>query len=135
MPKEGALAGLRILVVEDEPIVAWDLAESLETYGCEIVGPAYDLTQAKALSRENSLDGAVLDVNLGGEKVFPLADALAEVPIPFCFVTGYGVAGLRPEDLEHPVLQKPVDTEFLVQVVERWRPAGRGVRVEADNAS
>lgn len=135
MPNEGALAGLKVLVVEDEPIVAWDLAETLETYGCEIVGPAYDLAQAKALSRERTLDGAVLDVNLGGEKVFPLADALAEVPIPFCFVTGYGVAGLRPEDLEHPVLQKPVDTDCLVQVVERWRSAERGARVESDKAS
>ena len=135
MPNQGALAGLKVLVVEDEPIVAWDLAETLEAYGCEIVGPAYDLAQASELSRGRTLDGAVLDVNLGGEKVFPLADALAEVPIPYCFVTGYGVAGLRPEDLEHPVLQKPIDTDRLVQVVQRWRPAERGARVEPDNPS
>jgi DNA-binding NtrC family response regulator len=124
MQNEGVLAGLRVLVVEDEPIVAWDLAETLETYGCEIVGPAYDLAQAKELSRERTVDGAVLDVNLGSDKVFPLADSLAAVPIPFCYVTGYGVAGLRPQDLQHPVLQKPVDTGRLVQVVQNWRPAG-----------
>jgi CheY-like chemotaxis protein len=123
MQNEGVLAGLRVLVVEDEPIVAWDLAETLETYGCEIVGPAYDLAQAKELSLERAVDGAVLDVNLGSDKVFPLADCLAARPIPFCYVTGYGVAGLRPQDLEHPVLQKPVDTGRLVQVVQHWRPA------------
>lgn len=134
MPNEGSLAGLRVLVVEDEPIVAWDLAETLETCGCEIVGPAYDLAQAEELSREGTLDGAVLDVNLGGEKVFPLADTLARVAVPFCFVTGYGVAGLRPEDREHPVLQKPVDTGRLLQVVQRWR-RGSDARTEPDSPS
>lgn len=120
MQNEQVLAGQRILVVEDEPIVAWDLAATLETYGCEIVGPAYDLTQAESLSQE-PLGGAVLDVNLGDNKVFPVADALAERQIPFCFVTGYGVGGLRPADLNRPVLQKPVAPELLVQTVASWR--------------
>jgi DNA-binding response OmpR family regulator len=121
MKGAGALAGLRILVVEDEPIVAWELAKSLERHGCEVVGPAYDLMQARELSRERALDGAVLDVNLGREMVFPLADALANEGVPLCFVTGYGVAGLRPVDLEWPVLQKPIDIKHLVRTLERWR--------------
>ena len=121
MQKDGALAGLRILVVEDEPIVAWDLADALERQGCQVVGPAYDMAQAEKLSREHVLDGAVLDVHLGGRKVFPVADILSEGTIPVCFVTGYGVTGLRPDDLDHPVLQKPVDPQHLVGIVQRWR--------------
>jgi CheY-like chemotaxis protein len=120
MQKEQVLAGQRILVVEDEPIVAWDLADVLGSYGCEVVGPAYDLPQAEKLSQE-PLDGAVLDVNLGDQKVFPVADTLAERQVPFCFVTGYGVAGLRPGDLDRPILQKPVAPEQVVQAVEAWR--------------
>ena len=123
MQKDGVLAGLRILVVEDEPIVAWDLADALERQGCEVVGPAYDVAQAEKLSREQALDGAVLDVYLGDQKVFPVADILSEGPIPFCFVTGYGVSALRPDDLDHPVLQKPVDPQHLVGIVQRWREA------------
>jgi DNA-binding NtrC family response regulator len=117
MQTNRVLAGRRILVVEDEPIVAWDLAETLASYGGEVVGPAHDLPQAEKLSQE-PLDGAVLDVNLGDQKVFPVADALAERRVPFCFVTGYGVAGLRPGDLDRPVLQKPVDPELIVRAVE-----------------
>lgn len=115
--------GLRILVVEDEPIVAWHLADMLEGRGCEIVGPAYDLAEARALCREQAIDGAVLDVNLGSEKVFPVADTLAERTIPFCFVTGYGVDGLRPADLNRPILQKPVVPDQLAHIVESWRQA------------
>lgn len=115
--------GLRVLVVEDEPIVAWDLADNLERRGCDIVGPAYDLAEAMALCREPAFDGAVLDVNLSGEKVFPVADTLAERAIPFCFVTGYGVAGLRPEDRNRPILQKPVAPDDLARIVQSWRQA------------
>lgn len=121
MPKDGALAGLRILVVEDEAIVAWDLADALESHGCQVVGPASDLAQALELSQERPLAGAVLDVNLGNDKVFPVADILAAALIPFCFVTGYGIAGLRPADLSRPILQKPFDTERLVQIIQPWR--------------
>jgi len=122
MQRDRVLAGWRILVVEDEPIVAWDLADMLESHGCQVVGPAYDLAQAEQLSRE-PLDGAVLDVNLGDNKVFPVADALAERQVPYCFVTGYGVGGLRPGDLDRPVLQKPVNPELIVRAVEAWRRA------------
>jgi CheY-like chemotaxis protein len=121
MPNGGELSGLRILVVEDEAIVAWDLAFSLESHGCEVVGPAYDLAEAERLSRDRALNGAILDVNLGGEKVFPVADALAERHIPFCFVTGYGTAALRPRDLDRPILQKPIDSKSIVRVAQNWR--------------
>jgi CheY-like chemotaxis protein len=116
------LSGLRILVVEDEPIIAWAIADSLESSGCEVVGPAHDLAAATHLCRDSDLHGAVLDVNLGNDKVFPVADSLAERNVPYCFVTGYGVAGLRPGDLVRPVLQKPVDPVSIVQTVGCWRP-------------
>jgi CheY-like chemotaxis protein len=118
-----SLSGLRILVVEDEALIAWALADCLESRGCEVVGPAYDLEEALSLSREATLDGAFLDVNLGRQKVFPAADVLAERGIPFCFVTGYGVSALRPEDLRRPVLQKPVEAADLMRVVATWRKA------------
>jgi CheY-like chemotaxis protein len=121
MQNDQLLAGLRILVVEDEPIVAWDLADGLGSHGCEVVGPAYGLAEAEQLSQERGLDGAVLDVNLGGEKVFPVADILAGRNIPFCFVTGYGVAGLRPDDSARPILQKPVDPERIARIAQHWR--------------
>jgi CheY-like chemotaxis protein len=108
MQNDQLLAGLRILVVEDEPIVAWDLADGLGLL-------------AEQLSQERGLDGAVLDVNLGGEKVFPVADILAGRNIPFCFVTGYGVAGLRPDDSARPILQKPVDPERIARIAQHWR--------------
>ena len=120
MQEGGGLAGLRVLLVEDEPIVALALMGALRSFGCEVVGPAYDLTQAELLS-QGPLDGAILDVNLGDKKVFPVADILAEREIPFCFVTGYGVAGLRPGDLDRPVLQKPVDPELIGQTLGSWR--------------
>ncbi|MDB5459117.1 MAG: hypothetical protein JWO72_858 [Caulobacteraceae bacterium] len=121
MQNGGVLSGLRILVVEDEAIVAWDLVDSLESQGCEVVGPAYDLAEAEQLSRDQALNGAVLDVNLGGDKVFPVADTLAERDIPFCFVTGYGAAALRPNDLGRPLLQKPVDAASIVRIAQDWR--------------
>jgi DNA-binding response OmpR family regulator len=121
MQHGGVLSGLRILVVEDEAIIAWGLADSLESHGCEVVGPAYDLAQAEQLSRDQALNGAILDVNLGSDKVFPVADTLAEGHVPFCFVTGFGVAALRPQDLGRPILQKPVDPESIVRIAQHWR--------------
>lgn len=121
MQGDEALKGMRILLVEDEPIVAWDLAENLKGCGCEIVGPAFDLAEAQELVTVEAIDCAILDINLGKEKVFPLADRLAERAIPFCFVTGYGLAALRPSDNGRPVLQKPIALGPLVETVARWR--------------
>jgi CheY-like chemotaxis protein len=85
------LEGLRILVVEDEYAVAADVTWSLEDNGAEVVGPAPTIEDALTLigAQGPTLDRAVLDVNLRGEKVFPVADALMKLAVPFVFSTGY----------------------------------------------
>src|SRR3546814_15306412 len=72
------LNGLKVLVVEDNLLLAEVIRDLLEAYGCEVVGPVPDVTQGVAIAREAALDGAVLDINLGGEPCFPIATALAE---------------------------------------------------------
>jgi CheY-like chemotaxis protein len=102
------LAGRRVLVVEDEMIVAMLLQDMLADLGCAVVGPAHVLEDALDLARrEHRLDVALLDVNLAGKPVFAVADALRELGVPAIFSTGYGDAGLREVDRGAPVLQKP----------------------------
>ncbi|HEX5379226.1 MAG TPA: response regulator, partial [Phenylobacterium sp.] len=100
------LAGLRVLVVEDEMMVSMLIEDMLEDLGCTVVGPASRLDEAMVLAREADLDCAVLDVNLGGQSIFPVADLLRAKGAPFAFATGYGDAGLREVDRGSPVLQK-----------------------------
>ena len=112
-----ALTGLRVLVVEDEMLVAMMLEEILLKLGCEVVGAAARVTQALAALDGEPVDLAVLDVNLGGEKVFPVAEALAGRGIPFLFSTGYGTSGLRDGLSSRTTLQKPVDEAVLEQMI------------------
>ena len=80
----------RILVVEDEYLIAHDLAHDLRGLGAEVVGPIGSVEEAlEAVQTEERLDGAVLDINLNGAMVFPVADALRERKIPIIFTTGY----------------------------------------------
>src|SRR4051812_36415564 len=92
------LQGLRVLVVEDETLIAMMIEDLLADMGCIVVGAAATIAQALALLADPAfqIDGALLDVNLGGEKVFPVADALAQRAIPFVFATGYGKDALEP---------------------------------------
>ncbi len=115
------LRGLRVLIVEDEAMLASLLEDYLTDLGCEVVGPALHMKDAIALAREAAIDGATLDVNIVGEKVYPVADILTERGIPFVFLTGYGAAGLRESDMGRPVLQKPHFLERLVDIMEGWR--------------
>lgn len=103
----------RVLVVEDEAMVAMMLEDMLVDLGCEIVGPAASLQAGLQLARTAAFDAAVLDVNLAGDKAFPIADVLAERGIPFVYATGYGRAGLRSEDAARLVVQKPYSLQDL----------------------
>ncbi|WP_437951977.1 response regulator [Sorangium sp. So ce296] len=115
------LEGLRVLVVEDEPMIASSLEDVLTDLGCVVIGPALTMKDAIRLAREAQIDGASLDINIAGEKVYAVADILMERGIPFVFVTGYGKAGLRESDLSRPVLQKPYSLHRFVEIARRWR--------------
>lgn len=106
---------LSVFVVEDEALVLMNLEDMLIEIGCTVVGPAMRLAQAEQIvSGGVAADVALLDVNVAGELVFPLARKLAERGMPILFATGYGRAGL-PDDLrERPVLQKPYTVNDLV---------------------
>src|SRR5437879_9653711 len=104
------LAGLRILVVEDNFLVAEDLRGLLSRRGCDVVGPAPRVEQGLTLVAAGGLDGAVLDINLGDENCFPIAAALRARSVPFLFLTGYDDQTLVPvEYRQAPRLSKPVD--------------------------
>jgi CheY-like chemotaxis protein len=108
MADTSALVGRRILVVEDEMMIAMLVEDMLAELGCSVVGPAHALDVALNLARtEQGIDAALLDVNLGGQPVFAVADALREKGVPAIFSTGYGDAGLRDVDRGSQVLQKP----------------------------
>ena len=108
MAELNLLKGRRVLVVEDETMIALLVEDMLDELGCAVVGPAHALDVALDLARtEDGLDAAVLDVNLAGQPVFPVADALRAKGVPAIFSTGYGEASLREADRGSPVLQKP----------------------------
>lgn len=109
------------MVVEDDAMLAMALELALSDLGCEVVGLASNVGDGVALAREVAIDGAILDINLAGEKVYPVADVLAARNIPFVFVTGYGSAGLRECDRARPVLQKPYELERLARIARQWR--------------
>lgn len=100
--------GRRILVVEDEALVAMLLETMLEDMGFQPIGPVGDIdTAMEVLADDAMLDGALLDVNVAGREVFPVAALLKAKGVPFVFSTGYGEGGL-PEDWRgHPTIQKP----------------------------
>ena len=100
-------SGRRVLLVEDEPIVAWLLKDMLVDLGCSVVGPAADVNQALAMIEAESIDVAVLDVNLRGQMSYPIADVLVARGVPFVFSTGYDKDRLLDGYRTIPTLQKP----------------------------
>lgn len=108
----------RVLLVEDEAMVAMAIEDMLTELGFEVLGPAARVAVALELLAANPVDLAVLDVNLGGEAVFPVADRLAERAVPFVFSTGYGASGVDPRHLGRPILQKPYTEDDLRRALE-----------------
>lgn len=112
------LKGARVLIVEDAVLLALELETGLSEAGADIVGPAYELAEALALL-DQPIDAAVLDANLNGLSVTPVAEALAKRGIPFVFATGYGESGGAPGGFEAPVIRKPYDvTQVAAAVAE-----------------
>ena len=111
------LQGRRLLVVEDDYFIACDLVQELESQGVEVVGPTASVGGATELIGSAELDGAVLDINLGEERVFPVADLLTARGVPFVFATGYDVIVVPPAHANVPRLGKPVQTAALVRLL------------------
>ena len=109
---------LRILIVEDEMLVAMNIEDMLLDLGHEVAGLASRLEPALSLAQEANFDGAMLDVNLAGEPSFPVAQILRERGIPFLFATGYGIKGIVEEYRAAPVLQKPFRAADLGQALK-----------------
>jgi DNA-binding NtrC family response regulator len=119
------LSGRRVLVVEDEVMVSWALEDMLAELGCEVVGPAAWVDQALAIVDAETIDLAVLDVNLNGKKSFPVADALIARGVPFVFSTGYNIDGIPDTYKAYPMMQKPYAAATLSVALERLiRPKG-----------
>ena len=118
MDNSAMLGGRRVLVVEDDYLVATDLADELADHGAEVVGPAGSVEEALALvAAASRIDAAVLDINLRNEKVYPVAEALRARGVPFVFTTGYD-AWLVPEAFAAvPRLEKPVHIRALIQSI------------------
>jgi CheY-like chemotaxis protein len=116
---------LRILIVEDEMLVAMNVEDMLLELGHEVAGLASRLGPALALARESRFDAAMLDVNLAGEPSFPVADLLIERGIPFLFATGYGRQGIAERYRDYPMLQKPFRTAQLGAALAALAPSLR----------
>ena len=113
------LLGRRLLIVEDDYMIAIDLARELEDRGAEIAGLAGSVEDAKTLidAQGDRIDGAVLDVNLGAERVYPVADALTARGVPFVFATGYD-PWIIPEAYRGiPLCEKPIRATVLARLL------------------
>jgi PAS domain S-box-containing protein len=107
------LTGTNILVVEDEALVALAVNDTLVESGWSVIGPFSVVADARNVVLKTPISAAILDVNLNGDLVYPLAEALREREIPFVFVTGYGVESIDPRFRKVQVLHKPIDRDVL----------------------
>ncbi len=123
------ISGNRVMIVEDEALVAIVVSESLSVLGCSVIGPFSRCADAMAAVDAGDVDAAILDVNLDGEMVYPLADILTERGLPFIFVTGYGAESIDRRFAHIPVMQKPVERNMLQRIfvpnVSAKPPRGR----------
>lgn len=113
------LEGLRILVVEDNFLAAEVVRDALERSGCTVVGPVGRVIDGLNLAQQEKLDGAVLDINLNGDRCFPIAHALTSRGVPFVFLTGYDSSTVIPDALRAmPRLGKPVLEDQLIDTLD-----------------
>ena len=110
---------LRVLVVEDEMMVAMLIEDMLDELGCSVVGPCAHIDEALKAARELEFDAALLDFNLNGKNTYPVAWTLRERNIPFLFATGYGSSILNSNFMGIPLLQKPFQRRDLEWALQR----------------
>lgn len=106
----------RILLVEDEPMIAFALEDMVSEFGYCVVGPAYRLEDALEMAQVERIDAAILDVNLNEQTSYPVADLLQQRGIPFLFATGYAEGGIGWGG-PAPVIAKPYGRDQLARVL------------------
>ena len=122
-----ALLGLEILLVEDEALVAVMLEDMLADFGCILAGSAASVSEAlAAVEAATDIDAAILDVNLGGDKVYPVADILVGRGVPIVFSTAYGPADLMERYPQARIIHKPYRPEALAEMLIAIAHAPRG---------
>lgn len=121
------MPGASIFLVEDEILIRMMLAEMVEELGHRVVAEAGNIQDGQALAESAVFDLALLDINLGGRNISPVAEIIARRDLPFLFVSGYGPAG-RPEQFsDRPVLQKPVLISKLGEAIDYMLSSAGGV--------
>ena len=111
------LNGRRILVIEDSPVVAPFTADVLAELGCTVVGPAPNMAAARELVEAGEFDGALVDVHIRGERVFPLCEMLNARNVPFVFTSGYADWQMPEKWQDRPRLQKPYTVDQVEEVL------------------
>jgi CheY-like chemotaxis protein len=111
------LAGRRILVVEDSPVVGPFTVDILADLGCEVVGPAPNMAAARALADAAAFDAALMDVHIRGERVFPLCEMLDSKGIPFVLTSGYADWHMPEKWDDRPRLQKPYTVDQVAEAL------------------
>jgi CheY-like chemotaxis protein len=124
----------RVFVVEDEIMIRMLLEDMLADLGYGVAASAGGVDEAVALAREGDFDLAILDVNLNGAAVYPVAEVLVQRKIPFIFSTGYGERGLSETYRDRPTLQKPFQLDTLDRMLARMAEDG-GQRTETGSPS
>lgn len=126
-----SLDRLRILVVEDELIIALNLEDMLGAFGCEVVGPFAHISEAEQAARTEPLDGALLDVNVRGRLVYPVAETLLARGVPVLFCSGYSDTSIMPERFASvPQMSKPYAENSLREAMERLFARPHAVAVQ-----
>jgi len=120
MSAEERLKGVRLLLVEDEAMVAMLLEDMLGDLGCDLVGPAGSVSEAMELAcADPSIAAAILDVNVGGEPIYPVAEALRTRGVPFVFITGYGASEIDGRFTDALTVQKPFSMPMLCDTLAK----------------
>ena len=115
-----------MLVVEDEAAISMLLEDMLLDFGCTVVGPAARLSTALEMAASETFEVAILDVNVAGEPIYPVAEAIVKRNLPIVFSTGYGGAGIREPFRDRPVVQKPFSQADLKRTLLAAVAAARG---------